>query len=106
MDQAFGGLETGFDDFDQMTGGLQKSELVILAARPSMGKTALAMNMAEHAALRTQVRQYYVVSLEMSAAELGDRLLCSVAEVDSHRLRVGTITSEERRKLSPNCSRN
>ncbi|NOY30397.1 MAG: replicative DNA helicase, partial [Planctomycetes bacterium] len=54
MDQqhAFGGLETGFDDFDHMTGGLQNSELVILAARPSMGKTALAMNMAEHVVLK------------------------------------------------------
>ena len=100
MDQqhAFGGLETGFDDFDQMTGGLQNSELVILAARPSMGKTALAMNMAEHIACRSRSPVLFV-SLEMSVLELGDRLLCSVAEVNGHRLRNGTITTDERRKL-------
>jgi replicative DNA helicase len=99
MDQqhAFGGVETGFVDFDQMTGGLQKSELVILAARPSMGKTALAMNMAEYAALNGTPVLF--VSLEMSAIELGDRLLCSVARVNGNRLRNGTITHDERRKL-------
>ncbi|NOY43640.1 MAG: replicative DNA helicase [Planctomycetes bacterium] len=100
MDQkhAFGGLETGFYDFDQLTGGLQNSELIILAARPSMGKTALAMNIAEHAVLKVQAPVLFV-SLEMSALELGDRLLCSVAEVNGHRLRNGTITQDERRKL-------
>ena len=100
MDQqhAFGGLETGFDDFDQLTGGLQNSELIILAARPSMGKTALAMNITEHAVLKVGAPVLFV-SLEMSALELGDRLLCSVAEVNGHRLRNGTITQDERRKL-------
>ncbi|RIK77844.1 MAG: replicative DNA helicase [Planctomycetota bacterium] len=99
MDQhhAFGGVETGFVDFDQMTGGLQKSELIILAARPSMGKTALAMNMAEYAALNGTPVLF--VSLEMSAIELGDRLLCSVGRVNGNRLRNGTITQDERRKL-------
>ncbi|BBO31797.1 replicative DNA helicase [Lacipirellula parvula] len=91
------GVETGFIDFDQMTGGLQKSELIILAARPSMGKTALAMNMAEHAGL-TGVATLFV-SLEMAAIELGDRLLCSVARVNGNRLRNGTVSHEERRKL-------
>ncbi|HMO86091.1 MAG TPA: replicative DNA helicase [Lacipirellulaceae bacterium] len=95
---AFGGVETGFDDFDQLTGGLHKSELIVLAARPSMGKTALAMNIAEHAAMRAGVPTLFV-SLEMSAIELGDRLLCSVAEVNGNRLRNGTITQDERRKL-------
>jgi replicative DNA helicase len=95
---AFGGIETGFEDFDQLTGGLQKSELIILAARPSMGKTALAMNITEHVAVQVRVPVLFV-SLEMSALELGDRLLCSVAEVNGHRLRNGTITAEERRKL-------
>jgi replicative DNA helicase len=95
---AFGGIETGFEDFDQLTGGLQKSELIILAARPSMGKTALAMNITEHVAVQLRVPVLFV-SLEMSALELGDRLLCSVAEVNGHRLRNGTITAEERRKL-------
>lgn len=98
QDNVAGGLETGFDDFDQLTGGLQNSELIILAARPSMGKTALAMNIAEHAALQARVPVLFV-SLEMSAIELGDRLLCSVAEVNGQRLRNGTITGDERRKL-------
>ena len=100
MDQqhAYGGLETGFDDFDDLTGGLQKSELTILAARPSMGKTALAMNIAEHAVMQLQAPTLFI-SLEMSGLELGDRLLCSVAEVNGHRLRNGTISNEERRKL-------
>jgi len=93
-----GGLPTGFTDFDQMTGGLHNSELVILAARPSMGKTALAMNIAEHAALEERVGTL-LVSLEMSAIELGDRLLCSVARVNGHRLRNGTITTEDQRTL-------
>jgi len=100
MDQqhAYGGLETGFDDFDQLTGGLQNSELIILAARPSMGKTALALNIAEHVAMQGRAPVLFV-SLEMSALELGDRLLCSVSEVNGHRLRNGTITHDERRKL-------
>ncbi|NOZ40455.1 MAG: replicative DNA helicase [Planctomycetes bacterium] len=98
QDHAAGGIETGFEDLDQMTGGLQKSELIILAARPSMGKTAFAMNIAEHAAMQGNHTVLFV-SLEMSAIELGDRLLCSVAEVNGQRLRNGTITGDERRKL-------
>ena len=98
QDHAAGGLETGFEDLDQLTGGLQNSELIILAARPSMGKTALAMNIAEHAAVNVGAPVLFV-SLEMSAIELGDRLLCSVAEVNGQRLRNGTITGDERRKL-------
>ena len=95
---AFGGLETGFEDLDDLTGGLHKSELTILAARPSMGKTALAMNIAEHVAIQTRVPVLFV-SLEMSSVELGDRLLCSAAEVNGNRLRNGTITQDERKKL-------
>lgn len=97
-EHAIGGLSTGLDDLDQLTGGLQKSELTILAARPSMGKTALAMNIAEHVALQVGAPVLFV-SLEMSGIELADRLLCSVAEVNGHRMRNGTITQEERRKL-------
>ena len=97
-DHALGGLETGFDDFDDLTGGLHKSELTILAARPSMGKTALAMNMAEHVAAKLSAATLFV-SLEMSAIELGDRLLCSAARVNGNRLRNGTINNEERHKL-------
>ncbi len=97
-DFAHGGVETGFDDFDEMTGGLHPSELVILAARPSMGKTALALNMVEHVAVNCKQPTLFV-SLEMSALELGDRLLCSRAKVNGHRLRNGHISKEESKLL-------
>ncbi len=98
---AYGGLETGFVDYDDLTGGLHGSELVILAARPSMGKTALAINIAEHIAIdeRGPNKPVLVVSLEMSALELGDRLLCSRARVNSHRLRNGQVTADDSRRL-------
>jgi replicative DNA helicase len=98
---AYGGLETGLVDFDDLTGGLHASELVILAARPSMGKTALALNIAEHIALddRGPRQAVLLVSLEMSALEVGDRLLCSRARVNSHRLRNGQLGAEDSRRL-------
>jgi replicative DNA helicase len=98
---AYGGLETGFLDYDDLTGGLHGSELVILAARPSMGKTALALNIAEHIAIdeRGPGKAVLLVSLEMSALELGDRLLCSRARVNSHRLRNGQLNAEDSRRL-------
>lgn len=77
-----------------MSGGLHNGELIILAARPSMGKTAFAMNVAENVALRGGVPVLFV-SLEMSGIELADRLLCSVARVNGHRLRNGTISQED-----------
>jgi replicative DNA helicase len=97
-EHAVGGLETGFTDYDDLTGGLHDSELVILAARPSMGKTALAMNIAEHASIELGVTTLFI-SLEMSSIELGDRLLCSVARVNGSQLRNGRITQEDRHKL-------
>jgi replicative DNA helicase len=93
-----GGIETGFKDLDSLTGGLHNSELVILAARPSMGKTALALNVAEYVSIELGIPVLFV-SLEMSSLELADRLLCSRARVDSHRLRNGTISNDDRRKL-------
>ncbi len=93
-----GVVGTGFSDFDQLTGGLHASELIILAARPSMGKTALAMNVAEYVAMREQAPVLFV-SLEMSSIELIERMLCSTAKVDGHRLRNGTIQNEDRKKL-------
>ena len=81
-----------------MTGGLHANELVILAARPSMGKTALALNMVEHVAVNCQQPTLFV-SLEMSKLELGDRLLCSRAKVNGHRLRNGHISKEESQLL-------
>jgi len=93
-----GGCETGFVDFDNMTGGLHNGELVILAARPSMGKTALAMNISENVALQNQQPTLFV-SLEMSGIELADRMLCSLARVNGHKLRNGTISGEDRNRL-------
>jgi replicative DNA helicase len=93
-----GGCDYGFRELDSKTAGLHEGELVILAARPSMGKTAFAMNVAEHVALAQQVPVLFV-SLEMSSLELADRLLCSVAKVNSHRLRTATLSQEDRLKL-------
>jgi replicative DNA helicase len=93
-----GGVETGFTEFDHLTGGLHNSELIVLAARPSMGKTALAMNIAEYVALKLKLPVLFV-SLEMSSIELADRMLCSVAEVNGARLRNGTISKEDRKRL-------
>jgi replicative DNA helicase len=93
-----GACFTGFKDFDDMTGGLHNGELIILAARPSMGKTALAMNMSENVALQDQKPTLFV-SLEMSGIELADRMLCSLARVNGHRLRNGTISSDDRNRL-------
>ncbi|MGE3780857.1 MAG: replicative DNA helicase [Pirellulaceae bacterium] len=97
-EHALGGVESGFTDLDALTGGLHNSELIILAARPSMGKTAFAMNIAEHVSMK-QLAPTLFVSLEMSAIELADRLLCSSAKVNGHRLRNGTISNEDRARL-------
>ncbi len=91
-------VETGFADLDSLTGGLHNSELIILAARPSMGKTAFAMNIAENVSVNQQVPTLFV-SLEMSSMELADRLLCSLGRINGHRLRNGTLPQEERRRL-------
>ena len=96
-EHTIGGVETGFSDLDALCGGLHNSELVILAARPSMGKTALAMNIAEHVAINLKQPALFV-SLEMASLELADRLLCSSAQVNGHRLRNGTISQEDRRR--------
>ncbi len=91
------GLPTGFVDLDEKTAGLQNSELVILAARPSVGKTSLAMCLARHIAVEEQ-RPVFVVSLEQSRIELAERLLCCQAQVDSHKLR-GHLSSADMQKL-------
>jgi replicative DNA helicase len=94
------GLSTGFAKFDEMTGGLNGGELFILAARPSMGKTALALNIAQHVATHPKMRKPVAVfSLEMSSSSLLTRLLCSAARVDQHKFRAGYLNAEERRKL-------
>ena len=82
------GIETGFIDLDKKTNGLQPSDMIVLAARPSMGKTALALNIAEHAAVKTK-KSVGIFSLEMSKEQLVFRLLCSNARVSAQRLRSG-----------------
>ena len=93
------GLSTGFTRLDEYTGGLHGGDLVIVAARPSMGKTALALNIAQHVALKLK-QTVAVFSLEMSKESLLTRMLCSAARVDSQRFRAGFLSQEERRKLN------
>lgn len=92
------GIPTGYRLIDYWTGGLQRGELIILAARPSMGKTSLMMGMAVHAALRDH--KSYVFSLEMSRHQLALRMLCSESQIDSHRVRTGRASEDERRRLA------
>ena len=96
--QRITGLATHFDELDSITCGLQRSDLVIIAARPSMGKTAFAMNIAENAAIEDQ-KTVAVFSLEMSKEALLQRMLCSVAKVDSHRFRTGSLWQDDTRKV-------
>jgi replicative DNA helicase len=93
------GLETYFTDFDHMTSGLQNSELVIIAARPSMGKTAWAINIAQNAAVRGG-KTVAVFSLEMSKESLLRRMLASEARVDSQKIQKGFLGREDHEKLT------
>lgn len=93
------GLSTGFHNLDNMTSGLHAGEMFVIAARPSMGKTALAMNIAEHVALDAG-KPVAVFSLEMSSPQLVQRLLCSRARVDSKKLRDGFIGKQELGSIS------
>lgn len=95
---AAGGVPTGYTDLDNMTGGLHPSELIILAARPSMGKTALATNIAEYVAIECKVPTLFV-SLEMARLELAQRMLCSQGKIDADKFRKHRISAEDRRKL-------
>ncbi len=95
------GLASGFDDIDEMTSGLQRGEMLIVAARPSMGKTALALNMMEGVALAGQPVAMF--SLEMGRQQLVQRLLCAKAGVDGQRLRRGTLQVDDNRRLVAAC---
>lgn len=88
------GTSTGFKDLDEMTSGLQKSDLVIVAGRPSMGKTSFAMNIAEFVALKTK-RAVAVFSMEMAAVQLLNRMLCSLGKINQQRFRNGDLEAEE-----------
>ncbi|MCP3979902.1 MAG: replicative DNA helicase [bacterium] len=92
------GVATGYPQLDEMTSGLQASDLIILAARPSMGKTAFALNLCCHAALR-HGRTVGVFSLEMSHQQLFMRMLCAEGNIDAHRLRTGRINREQWQKI-------
>jgi replicative DNA helicase len=93
------GISTGFAKLDDMTGGMHGGDLIIIAARPSMGKTALALNIAQHVALKLK-QTVAVFSLEMSKESLLTRMLCAAARVDSQKFRTGFLSQEERRKLN------
>jgi len=94
------GVRTGFGDLDTLTTGLQKSDLVILAARPSVGKTSFALNIAEHAAVKDR-KSVGIFSLEMSKEQLVLRLLSSVSNIDSQRLRSGFLEEMDFARIAP-----
>ena len=93
------GLETGFKDFDNITSGLQPADYVVIGARPSMGKTALAMNIVEHAVCN-QDDQVVVFSIEMPAKSLMDRLFSAVGKIDANRIRNGQLQDDDWEKLA------
>lgn len=93
------GLSTGFRELDYITAGLQKSDLIIVAARPSMGKTSLCLNIGEHVALR-EGKTVAIFSLEMSKQQLVQRMICSQAEVNGHRLRLGMLPETAWQRIS------
>ena len=99
------GLSTGYLKLDEMTGGLHEGELIILAARPSMGKTALALNIAQHVAAFPEKKQTVAVfSLEMSRESLLTRMICAGARVDQQKFRAGYLNQDERRRLARTAS--
>ncbi|WP_213973911.1 replicative DNA helicase [Tepidanaerobacter acetatoxydans] len=93
------GVPTGFPDIDEKTSGLQPSDLILIAARPSMGKTAFALNIAQNAAIRYKV-PVGIFSLEMSKEQLVQRMLCAESNVDSHKLRTGKLDEEDWPRLA------
>jgi replicative DNA helicase len=93
------GVPTGFYDLDRMTAGLQAGDLVVLAARPSMGKTAFAINIAEHVALNEGL-PVAVFSMEMGAAQLAVRIVGSIGRIDQSHLRTGKLSDEEWPRLT------
>jgi len=98
-DAAITGIATGFDDLDEKTSGLQRSDLIIIAGRPSMGKTTFAMNIAEHVAL-TASSPVAVFSMEMPAEQLGMRLISSLGRVELQKLRTGRLSEQDWPRIS------
>ncbi|MHC4169634.1 MAG: DnaB-like helicase C-terminal domain-containing protein, partial [Planctomycetota bacterium] len=96
------GLDTGYYELNDMTCGLQNGEMVIVAGRPSMGKTSLALNIAEHLGL-VEKTPLAIFSLEMGRQQLAERFLCSISGIDSQKVRRGLLTDEHYRKLADAC---
>ncbi|MDR1323585.1 MAG: replicative DNA helicase, partial [Candidatus Margulisbacteria bacterium] len=94
-----GGLLTGYDELDQITGGLQNANMIVIAARPSVGKTALALNISANVALRRNV-PVGIFSLEMSQEELATRLLTTDAKLNAHSIKTGNLSADDQKKLS------
>ena len=99
QDSSITGLSTGFTDFDEQTSGLQPADLVIVAGRPSMGKTTFAMNLAENAAIKSK-EPVAVFSMEMPADALAMRMLSSLGQIDQHRLRTGRLNDDDWPRLT------
>ena len=93
------GVATGFDDFDQRTAGLQRSDLIIVAGRPSMGKTAFAVNIAEHAAIKDKM-SVAVFSMEMPGEQLAMRMMSSLGRIDQHKVRTGKLNDDDWPRLT------
>ncbi len=93
------GVPSGFTDLDGIIGGLQPGNLIVVAARPSMGKTALALNIGEHVAVHEK-RPVAVFSMEMSGTQLAARMLGSIARIDQHKLRTGRLSDEDWNRLA------
>jgi replicative DNA helicase len=92
------GIPTGFVDLDNLTAGLHNNELIIIAARPSVGKTAYALNVVRHVVVEEKLPAFFV-SLEMAKVELAERLLCCQSRVDAHRVRKGQLAKDDIQKL-------
>lgn len=99
QDNPITGVPTGWDSFDEMTSGLQKGDLVIVAGRPSMGKTTFAMNIAENAAIKAN-QPTAVFSMEMPGEQLAMRMLSSLGRIDQHKVRTGKLQDEDWPRLT------
>jgi len=97
------GLATGYYELDDLTCGLQNGEMIIVAGRPSMGKTSLALNIAEHLGL-VEKTPLAIFSLEMGRQQLAERFLCSISEIDSQKVRRGLLSDEHYKKLANACA--
>jgi replicative DNA helicase len=99
QDDAITGVSTGFSDLDDMTAGLQPSDLIIVAGRPSMGKTTLAVNFAEHAAIKDQI-PVAIFSMEMPGEHLALRMMSSLGHIDQHKIRTGKLDDDDWPRLT------